>query len=285
MRALAASALTALALFAARGGDPRAAYLARILPWPFEVRVLLAGLIGVAAVGCGAVSELDTPRGSTRGSAGGSIGAGGSAVDAGSDAGDAGDASDAYGPYGPPPVPTCAGELSKCIQNDAGVWTGSAIIHCDGVYFVGPWTLVLERQIGAQFQVVQVQVVEEPGFGTTFDDMTGPPAYLTYRVCVSIPGQGIQCGTPFVTYGAVSCACEPLTCYQIQSCMWVQEDGCGNALSCDECTGGATCNTSNHSCCPVGTQPDGTGGCECAPVVPCHGYWDPNLCLCGGGGM
>jgi hypothetical protein len=237
--------------------------------------VLLVGLIGVAAVGCGAETGLEVPLVSTRGSAHGSTGSssaagGSSAVGGASAAGgasaDAGD--DAYGAYGPPPVPTCTGELSQCVQNDAGTWSGSAVIHCDGVYFVGPWTLVLEREIGTQFQSVQVQVVEEPGFGATFYDMTGPMAELTYRVCVEIPEQGTKCGTPFTTYGSVNCGCEPFTCDDLQACFIDRLDGCGGNLPCGACTNGAPCNI-EHNCCPVGQAPNGVGGCQCGPSPLC----------------
>jgi hypothetical protein len=238
------------------------------------LKIRLVALIGIAFMGCGR-SALESPSSSAGGSsaaAGASTAAGGAGHAAG-----AGGAAVAHAP-----VPTCTGENSKCVFNDAGLISGASIIQCDGVYFVGPWTLLLERLIGSQFEVIQVQQIEEPGFGATFDDMTGPPAELTYRVCTVDKQQGTKCGASFTTFGPVDCACEPLTCHELQSCFTLIDDGCGGKLHCGACSNGAPCNPSNDSCCPVGQEPDGTGGCQCAPPSPCHGtkYWDPNVCAC-----
>jgi hypothetical protein len=75
-------------------------------------------------------------------------------------------------------------------------------------------------------------------------------------------------------------SCEPITsCYLSQACNTTINDGCYN-IQCGACAGGATCNA-NHDCCPAGQEPDGTGGCECAPHRPCvGGSWDPSQCLC-----
>jgi hypothetical protein len=76
-------------------------------------------------------------------------------------------------------------------------------------------------------------------------------------------------------------SCEPITsCYYKQACNTTINDGC-NVIQCGACAGGATCNA-NHNCCPSGMEPDGTGGCECAPARPCgHGSdWDPSTCRC-----
>lgn len=240
------------------------------------MRELFVALIGIAAVGCGARSVLEAPSSSNGGSSGSSANAGGPA-----DAGDAGDAGPIDGSDAQAPVPTCSGALSQCIEGSNGMWTGAAVIHCDGVYFVGPWTLVLERSVGNDFHVVQVQAVQEPGFGATFDDMTGPPVELTYRVCVA-DAQGVRCGAPFNTYGPVDCKCRPETCDILRTCHMKVDDGCGGVIECGACSNGVPCNTHNNSCCPVGEEGDGNGGCECAPLKPCAGsqFWDPNDCEC-----
>jgi hypothetical protein len=244
-------------------------------------KILFVGLMGVAAaVGCGA---RDSIQSSSSPAAGGASAAGGAPADAG-DGGDANSASDAddSGLTGPAPVPTCHGMNSACVLNDAGTWLGSAVIVCDGVYFKGPWTLLLQREVNGQWQVEQVQAIEEPGFGTTFYDMSGPPQKLTYRVCSLDKVQGTKCGDPFTTFGPVVCKCEPSTCGTLNACFRYNNDGCGTQIYCGPCGGGMACNNVTHSCCPPGKQSDGVGGCVCAPPVPCPGqtYWDTSLCSC-----
>jgi hypothetical protein len=240
---------------------------------------LLVVLVGVAVVGCGARASIQGPYGPA---ADGAEAAGGAPPDAG-DAGDAADASDAddSGLTGPAPVPTCTGHNSKCIMID-GNWVGSAIITCDGVYFKGPWTLLLEREINNQWQVVQVQAVEEPGFGVTFDDTSGPPQKLTYRVCSVDKVQGTKCGDPFTTFGPVDCKCVSSSCDLLQACFNFNADGCGGQLFCGGCANGLPCNLATHACCPAGMQSDGLGGCVCAPPNPCPGptYWNTTTCSC-----
>jgi hypothetical protein len=236
------------------------------------MRRVLCALLGLVVIACGARTLLDThPDGG---------------VISSMDAGATGDAAvDGSGQDGGPltqaPVPSCTGMNSQCIQSDAGKWVGASVITCDGVYFVGPWTLLLERKIYNTFQVIQTQVVMEPGFGAKFLDTTGPPAQLSYRVCV-VDDMGTRCDTPFTTYGPVQCACEPSTCASLQACDTVIDDGCNDKVPCGGCQGGAVCNPANHSCCPPGMESDGTFGCECAPSKPCPGatYWDPSICSC-----
>ncbi len=195
------------------------------------------------------------------------------------DAGDAGadaDAADAM----MAPVPSCYGSSAMCEQNDAGLWMGASIITCEGVYFVGPWNLLLERQVLSQFEVVQTQAVGEPGFGTTFYDTGGPPVQLTYRVCV-VDSYGTRCGMPFTTAGPVNCACEPLTCAYFLACNTQLEDGCGHTITCGDCTNGVACNPDNDTCCPPGFMGDGDGICVCAPPPgeKC-GDWNVLDCKC-----
>jgi hypothetical protein len=75
--------------------------------------------------------------------------------------------------------------------------------------------------------------------------------------------------------------CEPITsCALSLSCNTTINDGC-NTVQCGACTNGNACNAA-HNCCPSGQEPDGTGGCECAPhrLCPKGTDWDPNLCYC-----
>jgi hypothetical protein len=237
----------------------------------------LAALLAIIAVGCGARTLLHAPPIEDAGAA--------STLDAGI-VGDASadglDQDASSGPLTQAPVPSCMGMNSQCVQSDAGnYWVGASVITCDGVYFVGPWTLLLERKVYNAFHVVQTQVVMEPGFGATFLDTSGPPAQLTYRVCV-VDDMGTRCGTSFTTYGPVQCACEPLSCAALQACNAMVFDGCDEKIPCGGCAGNAVCNPGSHSCCPPGTEPDGTYGCQCAPNHPCPGktYWDPSVCAC-----
>ena len=124
-------------------------------------------------MGCGGRSSLVDPRPLA---SGGSSTGGGVPADGGSDAADAADAADAS----LAPTPSCKGANSQCVLTDGRDNAGSSIIHCDPVYFVGPWNLLLEREINAQFKVVETRAVLEPGTGTTFYDMSraAGPAHL-----------------------------------------------------------------------------------------------------------
>ena len=179
---------------------------------------------------------------------------------------------------GQAPVPTCKGSNAQCVTSDAGAVEGAAIIHCDGVYFVGPWTLVLERKVTIQFKVIQQQGVQEPGFGATFHDPTGQPVQLTYRVCV-MDDQGTRCGVPFTTDGPVDCKCVPYTCEMLTACHVTIDDGCGGTKYCGGCPGASPCNEVTNSCCPPGDETDEHYGCECAPPHPCPG-WNAVECSC-----
>jgi hypothetical protein len=185
---------------------------------------------------------------------------------------------------GPPPVPVCTGENSMCLPPDAGiVWTAAAVIKCQPEYYVGPWTLILERLTGTTYQVIQKQVVQEPGFGWTFYDSSGPPAQLTYRVCVLVDPTTAECGTPFTTAGPTDCNCEPTSCYLQTACNTTIDDQCMGTIQCGACTNGTPCNTDNNTCCAMGFMSDGWGGCVCAPPTPkaCPiWFWDTVTCSC-----
>jgi hypothetical protein len=181
---------------------------------------------------------------------------------------------------GPAPLPVCNGVNSQCLAPDAGVvWTGAAVITCQPEEYVGPWTLYLERQIGSSFKVVQTKIVQEPGFGATFYDTTGPRARLTYRVCVVDGATSARCGDSFTTSGPPNCACEPTSCYLLSACNTTVSDGCGNMLSCGACLQGMACN--GGTCCGKGFMPDGWGNCVCAPEKFCPVWdWDTTDCSC-----
>jgi hypothetical protein len=244
----------------------------------------LAGALGGAALaGCGAKSQIPGATGSHgttgAGGSGGTSGSGGASVGEGSAGGAVGDAStDAP----PAPTPVCTGANSACIYDKSqNTWSGASIINCAPVYYVGAWTLLLERQVGTAWITDQVQVVQEPGFGYQFSDMTGAPQELTYRVCV-VDSYGTRCGDPFMTYGPVDCQCIPSTCDQLQLCNITVDNGCGHNLVCGACDNAAPCDTTYDSCCPAGEYGDGHGGCVCAPPKPCRGksYWDTTVCGC-----
>jgi hypothetical protein len=197
---------------------------------------------------------------------------------------------------GPTPVPVCSGQLSMCMAPDAGiVRTGAAVITCQPEEYVGPWNLVLERLIGTNWQMVQMQVVEEPGFGATFYDSSGPPTVLTYRVCALANSTTALCGASFTTQGPPNCRCEATTCWLNTACDTEIDNQCGGFDPCGACANGMLCNE-YHTCCPPGFWSDGWGGCECAPkdiVIGDSGVhkmcpvweWDPKDCLCDGGGQ
>ena len=231
------------------------------------MRGRLAVLVGMAFAGCGGRVVLD----------GGSSGVGGGSPDAGP-AADAGDGGDSDAADARPPVPSCTGSDSECVMDSAGNWSGASVITCDPVYFVGPWNLLLERSILSQFQVVQTEAVQEPGFGWTFYDGTGPPTKLTYRVCV-VDAIGTRCDAPFTTAGPVDCLCEPFTCESLLSCNTVIDDACGHMIECGGCSDGSVCNPANMSCCGPGLMPNGDGTCICAPPGPC-GAWNVVDCRC-----
>jgi hypothetical protein len=182
---------------------------------------------------------------------------------------------------GPPPVPVCTGENAMCIPPDAGVvWKGASVVKCQPENYVGPWTLILERQIGANFQVVQKQVVQEPGFGFTFYDTSGPPAELTYKVCVVVDSATAQCGPAFKTGGPSNCQCEATSCDLQKACNVTIDDECGGMLHCGACSDGSKC-AANNTCCPKGFMGDGWGGCVCAPTPGCPlCAWNTVTCSC-----
>ncbi len=236
--------------------------LARLL------RVAVAALPVLSLAGCGGRTWLEETRGSS-GTATGTGGAGGALGDGGL-------------PSGKAPTPHCKGKNSQCIVPDGGgPVMGAATILCDPEPIQGPWNLLLERQILNQFKVVQALAVDEPGFGAKFFDTSGPPAELTYRVCVT-DSYGERCGDPFQTYGAVDCVCQPTTCDTLLACNVSTNNGCGGTLHCSSCSNGTSCNPKNHSCCPQGEDSDGFYGCECAPPKPCPGgtYWNTTTCSC-----
>jgi hypothetical protein len=226
------------------------------------MRVLALAIVGVSAMGCfGKIAPEPSDGGSNV------------------DAGDAG--ADAPDGRGPAPVPNCTG-TTTCLQ-DGYIITGAVTVTCDPVDFVGPWDLLLERLVTTDYRVVQTQVVDTPGFGATFNDTSAPPvAKLTYRVC-TIDDDGTRCGTPFVTLSAPICAkCAPFTCDNLKACNTTVSNGCGGTNECGACPNGAACLARYQSCCPVGFEPDGNGGCECAPPRPCprRYYWEAAWCKC-----
>jgi hypothetical protein len=179
------------------------------------------------------------------------------------------------------PVPNCSGK-TVCLQ-DGFTITAAVAITCDPEQVKGPWTLVLERQVLTDWRVVQVQNVDEPGFGATFNDTKAPKvAHLVYRVCVE-DDYGERCGAQFETISAPSCAgCSPFSCIDFRACNTEISNGCGDYITCGPCPNGGTCSARYASCCPAGTEPDGFGGCECAPPHPCprRYYWEAAHCRC-----
>jgi hypothetical protein len=177
------------------------------------------------------------------------------------------------------PLPVCTGANSECVLSGHS-YEGVAEVTCAGVYFVGTWTLLLEREnINGEFELIQTQTTDTPGFGETFLDNTAPLVELTYRVCVQ-DAAGTRCATPFMTDGPPDCACEAYTCESTGRCNTKIFDGCGSYISCGACPGGIACNPANNSCCPTGFEPALQGGCECAPPYPCRGTWNPGTCKC-----
>ncbi len=188
----------------------------------------------------------------------------------------------------PPPVPVCAGNGQCVPPGDAGLsyqgagWTGGAVIQCQPAAYAGPWTLLLERLIGANYQLVQKQVVQEPGFGATFYDRSGPSTQRTYRVCVVENDGTAMCGSSFLTAPPPYCPCEPTSCYLQEACNTTIDNQCGGTLSCGACSNGASCNPATGSCCATGFIGDGWGACVCAQLHPCPpgDYWNTNDCTC-----
>jgi hypothetical protein len=170
-----------------------------------------------------------------------------------------------------------------CLAPEAGLrWTGAAVVECQPENYVGPWNLILERKISGTFEVVQRQAVQEPGFGATFYDTSGPPAQLTYRVCALVDSTTAECGTPFTTQGPSNCACEPTSCYLQTACNTTIDDQCMGTIQCGACSSGTPCNPENNTCCPKGFMSDGWGACVCAPppkVCPIW-FWDKTTCSC-----
>lgn len=241
-----------------------------------------ATAIAIVVAGCG--GRLLPLPGQQDGGAVGSDSGSEDATDASVD----GDGSRPDGPptdeRGPPPVPVCTGENAMCLPPEAGiVWTGAATIKCQGEQYVGPWTILLERLIGSTYQLIQKAVVEEPGFGWTFYDTSGPPAKLTYRVCVLVNDTTAECGTPFTTQGPSDCYCEATSCYLQTACNTTIDDQCMGTLQCGACTNGNPCNPDNNTCCPQYFMSDGWGGCVCAPPTPMAcplEWWDTTTCSC-----
>lgn len=191
---------------------------------------------------------------------------------------------------GPTPVPVCSAMLPQCLADAGIVKTGNAVIQCQGEEYVGPWTLVLERLVGSNWEMLQQQVVEEPGFGATFYDSTSPPTQITYRVCALANPTTALCGASFVTQGPPNCRCVPTSCAQNTACDQILEDACGGQTVCGACDNGLLCNA-YHSCCPGGFMSDGAGGCVCAPPLPQSGdpcpawAWNPVKCICANAGV
>jgi hypothetical protein len=242
--------------------------------------------VALSAWACGGVTGIPTPATKRSGNVGpaasstqsSSSGAGGE----GGGSGAGGTSADAGRPIAP--TPNCTGEGSDCIYVNA-IPVGAAEITCEGVYFVGAWNLILQRQVNGNFVTVQTQVVQEPGFGANFYDTSGPPVEVTYRVCV-VDGYGTRCGAPFMNLGPVDCKCIPLTCETQLTCDYVMDDGCGSKLTCTGCTNGITCNAATHSCCAPGFESAGSAGCLCAPDRICGPgtTWDFQMCACGNPG-
>jgi len=188
--------------------------------------------------------------------------------------------SDVNGGRGAAPLPVCTG-VTRCFEDDGGLPSGGAEIQCDPAPFVGPWNLVLQRQVNGIFENVQKQSVQAPGFGAKFSEILGRTALLTYRVCV-VDDIGTRCPDPFTLSATPGCACEPATCAYSNACNTTIFDGCSRYLNCGACTNGTTCNLTTRSCCPDGFMSDGAQGCVCAPPAPCPGrqVWDWQHCAC-----
>jgi hypothetical protein len=104
---------------------------------------------------------------------------------------------------------------------------------------------------------------------------------LQYEVCfVDNTTNQFQCSAPIVLTGTSNhCTCMPTTCPIQMACNRSIPDGCGGTLNCGACGGGASCNAG--SCCPVGSTPDGQGGCVCTPRRCRIGTsWDASQCAC-----
>jgi hypothetical protein len=233
----------------------------------------------VVAIGCGGRSTLLPYENGHAGP-----------VDASADGDDGalpGDA--AFHRCSPTLVPVCSGQLSQCLEPDAGVVQhGASVIQCQPEECLGPWTLVLERLIGTTWQMVQTQVVEEPGFGANFYDTSGPPTLLTYRVCALANSTTAVCGAQFTTQGPPDCRCEPTTCLLETACHTEIDNHCNSVDVCGACTNGMPCNGYN-TCCPDDFWSDGWGGCVCAPrTITINGVsktcptwrWNTATCTC-----
>jgi hypothetical protein len=189
---------------------------------------------------------------------------------------------------GPPPVPVCSAKAQCVPPGDAGLsytgggWTGGAVILCQPEPYAGPWTLLLERLVGTTYQLVQRQVVQEPGFGASFYDRSGSTTPHTYRVCL-VENDTATCGSSFLSAATPYCPCEPTSCYLQVACNTTIDDQCGGTLNCGACSNGASCNPENGTCCATGFMGDGWGNCVCAPPpAGClfGGYWNTTDCLC-----
>jgi hypothetical protein len=102
-------------------------------------------------------------------------------------------------------VPVCTGENSMCIAPEAGIrWTGAAVVHCQGEQYVGPWNLILERQIGGSFHL-------QTACDTTIDDQC--MGTLVCGACSNgtpcNPQNNTCCPMGFMSDGWGGCVCAP----------------------------------------------------------------------------
>ena len=239
--------------------------------WAFAAHPRACVAIALLSLGCGGrIAAIDGD------------GDGGAAVDATVGDGDLDASADALNDgRGPAPLPVCSG-ISQCLEDDAGVWRGGALIKCDPAPFVGPWNILLERQVNGIFQISQRQSVQAPGFGATFQDILGRSSLLTYRVCV-VDDTGTNCAKPFRLDPTPGCVCEPTTCDYALACDTTLFDGCGAYVQCGACTNGVACNHTTSSCCPPGFMADLGQTCVCAPPpsgCPGRQFWDTVQCAC-----
>jgi hypothetical protein len=237
-------------------------------------RLLAFAVIGLTSVACFGKIAPEPSDGGPGAGDGQASGEGGDGDGGGGDGGNGG--------RGIAPTPNCTGE-STCLPSGPG-YTGGVAVTCDPVSFVGPWTLLLERQVGANFQTVEVKDFDKPGFGATLEDTNAPQVtVLTYRVCTT-DDFGTRCAAPFTTRRPPSCKCVPFTCETLNVCgNGAVSDGCGVPLLCGDCPPGSPpCNPTTRSCCGPGLMSDGVGGCVCAPPHRCppRSYWDTRQCAC-----
>jgi hypothetical protein len=178
--------------------------------------------------------------------------------------------------------------------------TDSAGLQTIYLYMGGSQTVAVHPVItNVQIAAGPTIVVHGAGFAPTPRTTVVVDGVANATVTVSADGKSLSFPTPpgytaggrtFIVYvdGVPSLPqsyyiCEPITsCYLSQACNTTINDGCAQ-VQCGACTNGYSCNAS-HNCCPAGQEPDGTGGCVCAPPRPCRPgtSWDANLCVCSG---